>query len=102
MLKVLESIGKPVWLVLMILGFMWFWPIGLAIFVYLVWSYGSFTQGFPWQFSFWTSGNSAFDNHYKEAIAALETEKKEFSDFVKEKLSEKDQAEFAEFKSKHK
>jgi hypothetical protein len=33
-----DDFGKPAWIALMILGFIVFWPIGLAILGYLIWS----------------------------------------------------------------
>lgn len=102
MTKVLENVGKPVWFVLMALGFMWFWPIGLAVFCYVAWSYFNSNLSMPWQFAFWSSGNTAFDKHYEEALQALEKEKSEFAEFIKQKLSDKDQTEFNEFRSKSK
>ena len=34
----LDDIPKPAWIALMVLGFIVFWPIGLAILVYIIWS----------------------------------------------------------------
>ena len=34
----LDDFGKPAWIGLMILGFIIFWPVGLAILGYLIWS----------------------------------------------------------------
>jgi len=34
----IDEYGKPAWITLMILGFVIFWPIGLAILGYLLWS----------------------------------------------------------------
>src|SRR5262249_59872451 len=34
----LDDIGKPAWIGVMVLGFILFWPIGLAILAYLIWS----------------------------------------------------------------
>ena len=33
-----DDFGKPAWIALMILGFVAFWPIGLAILGYMIWS----------------------------------------------------------------
>lgn len=33
-----DDFGKPAWIALMVLGFVVFWPIGLAILGYLIWS----------------------------------------------------------------
>jgi hypothetical protein len=34
----IDDFGKPAWLVLMVLGFIVFWPIGLGILAYIIWS----------------------------------------------------------------
>ncbi|MEM1130788.1 MAG: DUF2852 domain-containing protein, partial [Pseudomonadota bacterium] len=34
----LDQRGKGAWIVAMILGFILFWPIGLAILAYMIWS----------------------------------------------------------------
>jgi hypothetical protein len=34
----IDDFGKPAWIVLMVLGFIVYWPIGLAILAYIIWS----------------------------------------------------------------
>jgi Protein of unknown function (DUF2852) len=34
----IDDLGKPAWIVLMVLGFIVYWPIGLAILAYIIWS----------------------------------------------------------------
>ena len=34
----LDEFGKPAWIALIVLGFMVFWPLGLAILAYTIWS----------------------------------------------------------------
>ncbi len=34
----LDHYGRPAWIVLMVLGFIIFWPVGLAILGYMIWS----------------------------------------------------------------
>jgi hypothetical protein len=34
----IDDFGKPAWIVLMVLGFIIYWPIGLAILAYIIWS----------------------------------------------------------------
>jgi len=34
----IDDFGKPAWIVLMVLGFVVYWPIGLAILAYIIWS----------------------------------------------------------------
>ncbi len=101
-----KDIGRPVWLAMMVIGFVWFWPLGLAILAYMVWSgqlgLGGSGAGPLWSFGFWSSGNAAFDKHMADARAQLEQERADFKTFIENKLSEKDQAEFAEFSAKRK
>ena len=34
----IDDLGRPAWIALMVIGFIVFWPIGLAILAYLLWS----------------------------------------------------------------
>jgi hypothetical protein len=34
----IDDLGRPAWIVLMVLGFIIYWPIGLAILAYMIWS----------------------------------------------------------------
>src|SRR5262245_43740322 len=34
----IDDFGKPAWIVLMVLGFVVYWPIGLAVLAYIIWS----------------------------------------------------------------
>ena len=34
----IDDLGRPAWIALMVLGFIVFWPIGLAILAYIIWS----------------------------------------------------------------
>ena len=34
----LDELGKPAWIALMILSFIVFWPVGLAVLAFLIWS----------------------------------------------------------------
>jgi Protein of unknown function (DUF2852) len=34
----IDEFGKPAWIALMVLGFIVYWPIGLAILAYIIWS----------------------------------------------------------------
>src|SRR5688572_22372567 len=48
----IDDFGRPAWIVLMVLGFILFWPIGLAILAYIIWSgrmgMGSGPMGCGW------------------------------------------------------
>lgn len=101
MQDLLNSIGKPVWITLMVIGFIWFWPVGLAILAYLVWSgrLGSKSNLFVWPSTakFWGSGNQAFDEHKRDVIDQLEKEQEAFSDYIEKVRKAKDRAEFDQF-----
>ena len=38
MVEKLDDLGRPAWIALMVVGFILFWPVGLAILAYLIWS----------------------------------------------------------------
>lgn len=117
----LDDIGKPAWIGVMVLGFILFWPVGLAILAYLIWSgrmgcwkRGDWEEmrrargrwhgacgGRGWGGSGWrrpeTSGNSAFDEYRAETLRRLEEEQKEFMEFLDRLRQAKDKAEFDQF-----
>lgn len=111
----LDSYGKPAWIALTVLGFMAWWPLGLAILAFAIGS-GRFAcgkRGFNrWQeqgndamkygFGSWTrptpsSGNRAFDEYRQDTLRRLEEEQKEFKDFLERLRQAKDKAEFDQF-----
>ena len=109
----LDDYGKPAWIVVMVLGFIIFWPIGLAILAYLIWSgrMGCWTRGGPGRWhncrtggrrsggrrNAASSGNSAFDEYREETLRRLEDDQKEFTDFLERLRHAKDKAEFDQF-----
>ena len=34
----IDDFGRPAWIALMVLGFIVFWPIGLSVLAYMLWS----------------------------------------------------------------
>jgi hypothetical protein len=38
MVQKVDDLGQPAWIALMVLGFIVFWPVGLALLAYLIWS----------------------------------------------------------------
>lgn len=109
----LDDIGKPAWIGVMVLGFILFWPVGLALLIYLIWS-GRMACGRrsmdeirsargrwygPWNGPTWrrSSGNVAFDEYREETLRRLEEEQKEFMDFLDRLRQAKDKAEFDQF-----
>ena len=106
----LDDLGKPAWIAVMILGFMVWWPLGLATLAFLIGSRrmgcGSFRapvwggkgesrQGTWWQPS--SSGNRAFDDYRADTLRRLEDEQREFRDFLERLRMAKDKAEFDQF-----
>jgi hypothetical protein len=110
----LDELGKPAWLALALLGFMVWWPVGLATLAFIIGSgrmscwkggsvgrwYGAADQMRPagtwWQPSR-SSGNRAFDEYREETLQRLEEEQREFRDFLARLRMAKDKAEFDQF-----
>ena len=110
----LDSKGKGAWIAAMVLGFVFFWPVGLALLAYMIWSNRMFSpscrrrSGQPdwharrdWARSarsaMTPSGNRAFDAYKADTLQRLEREQKEFEDFLERLREAKDKAEFDQF-----
>jgi hypothetical protein len=103
----IDEFGKPAWITLMVLGFIVFWPIGLALLAYLIWSerMGCGHKRRNRKLGRWTwerpegppSGNRAFDEYRAETLRRLEEEQTEFKTFLDQLRFAKDKAEFDEF-----
>lgn len=99
----------------MVLGFIVFWPIGLALVFYMTftnrWSKTMFGQSCrshhdhshrpsaPWaqRSGFRSSGNSAFDAYKAETLRRLEEEQTAFETFLERLRAAKDKTEFDNF-----
>ena len=114
-----DDYGKPAWIALMILGFVIYWPLGLALLAYLIWSgrmgcwkgrgsdYRREFEGARERFRdvWWngvrrrapSSGNSAFDEYRDEMLRRLEEEQREYKAFLARLRHAKDKAEFDQF-----
>jgi hypothetical protein len=110
----LDELGKPAWIALMILGFVVWWPLGLATLAFIIgsgrlgcwkgdgrsnWHAGAEhmrSAGTWWQPSR-SSGNRAFDEYRSETLRRLEEEQREFRDFLARLRMAKDKAEFDQF-----
>ena len=101
----LDSKGKGAWIAAMVLGFVFFWPIGLALLFYMIWSKQMFGKSCTRQGS-WSSrhmsamkstGNSAFDAYKEDTLRRLEQEQHEFEAFLNRLREAKDKAEFDQF-----
>ncbi|MGI9369943.1 MAG: DUF2852 domain-containing protein [Ruegeria sp.] len=100
----LDSKGKGAWIAAMVLGFIFFWPIGLAILAYMIWSKRMFSKSCSHRKSWQShmsamkpSGNSAFDAYKADTLARLEREQQDFESFLRRLREAKDKAEFDEF-----
>lgn len=106
---------RPLMFAAMVLGFILFWPIGLAILFFMI---GSGRIGRRWAgrsgmgggaptgeggWGRWcrdeqpSSGNAAFDEYRVETLRRLEEEQKDFSAFLERLRFAKDRAEFEQF-----
>lgn len=101
----LDSKGKGAWIAAMVLGFVFFWPVGLALLFYMIWSKKMFGQkcnrrGPLARQSFRamkSSGNSAFDAYKADTLQRLEEEQDQFEAFLQRLREAKDKAEFDQF-----
>lgn len=111
----LDDKGKGAWIALMVLGFIFFWPVGLALLMYMIWSKRMFSKscraGGPreWQRhgphmrhmsrhpGFRPTGNSAFDAYKAETLQRLMDEQEQFEAFLERLRQAKDKSEFDAF-----
>lgn len=108
-----HDLPAPVWIALVVLGFVLFWPLGLMILFYLIWSgkmrccNGRSTVWTSDKLKRWcaplneavSSGNVAFDEYRETTLRHLEEEQREFGQFVERLRRAKDQDEFDKFMS---
>ncbi len=98
----LDSKGKGAWIAAMVLGFIFFWPIGLAILAYVIWSKRMFKGSCAKRtrhahVAFKSSGNNAFDSYKSDMLRRLEDEQDAFEQFLQRLRDAKDKAEFDQF-----
>src|SRR6185295_1657981 len=119
----LDEFGKPAWIVLLILGFMAWWPLGLVILAFMIGSgrmgchsmsrwQGKIdrmqdkvermrsrmdTRGGDWWGQPRSSGNRAFDDYRTETLRRLEEEQSEFREYLERLRLAKDKTEFDQF-----
>jgi hypothetical protein len=116
----MDTYGKGAWIALMVVSFVVFWPLGLAILGYMMWSgrmgcwskgkvaglnsgkFGMDMGGGPGRWyrggaTFKPSGNRAFDEYREETLRRLEDEYEEFQGFLEKLRHARDKAEFDQF-----
>ena len=118
-----RTLPRPLCIAAVVLGFIFWWPVGLTLLFLALWSrrmgcwgyyrHGGY-QGGSWQgnappWAGWknwcgggerpapTSGNRAFDEYRMETLRRLEEEQKEFGAFLDRLRFAKDKAEFDQF-----
>jgi hypothetical protein len=121
----LDEFGRPAWIALMILGFCFWWPLGLATLAFIIgsgrmscWNHhgmdrwhrkmermqekmdrmrGNMSPRGEWWGGQRSSGNHAFDEYRTETLRRLEEEQREFREFLDRLRHAKDKAEFDQF-----
>ena len=102
----LDARGKGAWIAAMVLGFIFVWPVGLALLAYMIWSKRMFNKscnsmtrgaGRHAAHAMKSSGNSAFDAYKLETLRRLEEEQGNFEAFLERLREAKDKAEFDQF-----
>ncbi len=102
----LDERGKGAWIASMVLGFIFFWPVGLALLAYMIWSNRMFNKSCSSvtrhsarhaRHAMKSSGNSAFDAYKMDTLRRLEEEQGNFESFLERLREAKDKAEFDQF-----
>jgi hypothetical protein len=111
------SASRPLRILLVVLAFIWWWPIGLATLLFMMWSkrmgcWNNAPRGYRQngqnqaqpRWGCWgrertaqTSGNRAFDEYRAETLRRLEEEQRDFVGFLERLRFAKDKAEFDQF-----
>jgi hypothetical protein len=121
LLAMLQTLPRPMAIALTVVGFILWWPVGLAILFYMIGSGRMGCKGFRRQFNNaagnergtapWTgwrdwcnagrssasSGNHAFDEYRAETLRRLEEEQQQFAAFLERLRFAKDKAQFDQF-----
>ena len=106
-----NDLPTPMWLAFTVLGFVVFWPLGLAILIYVLWSgkmnccIERMTAWKDDRIKCWDiahreslgSGNTAFDEYRETTLKRLVEERREFTRFLDKLRRAKDQDEFDAF-----
>ena len=106
----LDRKGKWAWIATMVLGFVLFWPVGLALLAYMIWGKQMFARScgqrrhghdHSWgrhaMRAGQPTGNRAFDDYKAQALRRLEEEQEAFEAFLQRLRNSKDKTEFDAF-----
>lgn len=114
----LDDRGRWAWIAATVLGFVLFWPVGLALLAYMIWSRRMFSRScgsrrhrntpgqdrsrdlfhaFSARSTLRSSGNAAFDAYKAETLRRLQDEQEAFEAFLNRLREAKDKKEFDAF-----
>ena len=99
----LDDKGKGAWIAALVISFIVFWPIGLALLGYMIWSKKMICSGPATRHRSRklhvsrSTGNSAFDSYRNETLRRLEEEQHNFEAFLQRLRDARDKAEFDQF-----
>ncbi len=97
----LDERGRAAWIAAMVIGFVLFWPVGLALLFYIIWSKRmrchSWGRSRHHHAAMGRTGNTAFDTYREETLKRLEDERDAFVAFLNNLRAAKDRAEFDQF-----
>ncbi len=103
----LDQRGKWAWIAATVVGFIAFWPVGLALLFYMIWGKKMFGNacrhrghhdrhfGRGWgNPAYRPTGNAAFDSYKAETLKRLEDEQEAFETFLQRLREARDKSEF--------
>ena len=99
----LDRKGKGAWIAAAVLGFIFFWPVGLALMIYMIWSKEMFSKNCSkrshrsMRTTFRSSGNTAFDAYKADTLRRLQDEQESCENFLERLRAAKDKNEFDQF-----
>ncbi len=99
----LDERGRAAWIIAIVIGFVLFWPVGLALLFYTIWSNRMSCSAWGRRahhrhnHAAAPTGNTAFDTYRAETLRRLEEEREAFTAFLNQLRAAKDQAEFDQF-----
>lgn len=103
----LDEKGPGAWIAAMVLGFIFVWPLGLALLGYMIWSNKMICSSKRRKSSCRSyrsnghmsrsSGNAAFDAYKADTLQRLEQEQENFEAFLQRLRDARDKAEFDQF-----
>ncbi|HMQ94209.1 MAG TPA: DUF2852 domain-containing protein [Amaricoccus sp.] len=101
----MDDRGRAAWIIAIVIGFVFFWPVGLALLFYVIWSKRMSCNSWGRRHhrhnrhGMGRTGNTAFDAYREETLKRLEEERAAFTAFLDQLRAAKDQAEFDQFMS---